>query len=337
MTPEGARRSRQVTIVDIARELDLHPASVSRALNDSNQVSGQTRDRVVAAAQRMGYVRNVHASGLAAGSTMTIGVVVPDLVNPFFAQLAHHLQVAAQRRDFMTMVACSNMSSERESQIVSRLIRNVDATIVATPTRQRPLPRSVPDDRRIAFINRKVDGALCVLIDQQEIARLQIAAVADHGHEVIAFVDGPEVFRSAQARRELRHTEDFGSLRFVDLGAYQPSAEAAAAAYQLIPPEATAAVAFNDMMALGLIAEAHRHGRRVPDDLSVVGSDGLLAGQLSTPRLTTVGAPLAELAEAVVGRLLDGGGDARADVVTLAPVPVPGETVTAPAVHGAGR
>lgn len=303
MAPRGTRP----TIVDIARELDIHPTSVSRALRGSTEVSESTRSRVLSTAARLNYVRNVHAAGLVTGSSNTLGVLVPNLTNPFFAELANNVQTAAMARGYLVMVAASNMSSETEAELVARMIDNVDGTIVAIPTGDRPLPGDAAR-QQIGFVNRHIDGASCFLVDQHTIAQLQINALVAAGHTSIAFVDGPSVFESTVARQRFRRTMELDGVRFHELGTFDASGRDAADAYAAIPTGATAVVVFNDIMALGLIAAAMADGRRVPDDLSVVGSDGLGLAELFSPSLATVRAPLTALAEAVVDHLVRGDG-----------------------------
>ncbi len=317
---------RRATIVDIAEELGIHPTSVSRALTGSPQVSEATRERVMEVAARLHYVRNVHASGLVTGSSKTIGLLLPDLINPFFAELANHVQNAAMARGYLVMVATSQMSSEAESAIVARMIENVDATIVAIPTSARPLPAGVSETGHIGFVNRHVAGAPSVVVDQEAIVRLQIEAVADAGHRKIAVIDGPEVFESSLVRQDHRRSLDLNDLEFFELGHFDASGQEAAKAYAEIPDEATAVIVFNDIMALGVMAAAVVDGRSVPRDLSVVGSDGLDLAGLFSPSLTTVRAPMARLADLIVAGLIDPATDLP-DTIIVQPTLVHGESV----------
>lgn len=305
-----ARRRGNATIVDIARELDLHPTSVSRALSGSHQVSEATRAKVLEVADRLNYVRNLHASGLVTGSSSTLGLLLPTMSNPFFASLADAVQEVAMRHGFLVMVASSQMSSENETELVARMIQNTDAAVVAMPSSRDALPRGITKGSNVAFVNGLVEGFPCFVIDQAAVAKAQIDALRSKGHTNIAFVDGPEAFESTELRIRYRRGLRSKKLTFTEIGCFDPTGTDIADAYRALPADATAVVVFNDIMALGLMAAAVEDGRSIPTDLSVVGSDGLDLARLFHPELTTVVAPIRELAEAVVTSLI---GDADAD------------------------
>lgn len=315
--------------MDIAQELDLHPTSVSRALSGSHQVSESTRLKVIEVADRLNYVRNLHASGLVTGSSSSLGLLLPTLSNPFFAVLADAIQDAASRNGFLVTVASSQMSSENEAELVARMIQNTDATVVAMPSSRDALPKGIPHGRNVAFVNGHVDGFPCFVIDQDAIASAQIETLRANGHSKIAFVDGPHIFESTEARIQHRRSLAGADTNFFDLGHFDPTGTDIAEAYGAIPDEATAVVVFNDIMALGLIAVAIEDGRRIPEDLSVVGSDGLDLSRLFHPALTTVVAPIRELADAVVTCLIgESDSDPSPDALQVfAPLGVTGGTV----------
>ena len=322
------RRQPRVTIVDIARELDLHPTSVSRALAGSHQVSEATRTRVFEVANRLNYVRNLHASGLVTGSSSTLGLLLPTISNPFFAALVDAIQRAAMRNGFLVMVASSQMNSEHEAELVASMIQNTDAAVVAMPSRREALPKGIPPGRKIAFVNRHVDGFPCFVIDQAAIADAQIDVLRTMGHTRIAFVDGPEVFESTGARVQHRRSMRSEGMEFIELGYYDPTGIDIIDAYNQIPDDVTAVVVFNDIMALGLMSAAIEDGRRLPEDLSVVASDGLELARLFHPALTTVIAPITELADAVVSSLTSGRDSELGDGVQIfAPLGVTGNSV----------
>lgn len=147
------RHRGRATIVDIADELQVHPTTVSRALRGSSQVSEATRLRVQAVADRLGYVRNAHASGLVTGSSKTLGLLIPDLVTPRFAALANEVQRAASARGYLLMVTSSVASDEAEAQLIRRLIENVDGTIVAVPDSERSLLDGISEGCRVAYVD----------------------------------------------------------------------------------------------------------------------------------------------------------------------------------------
>lgn len=281
------------TLADVAALAGVSPATVSRALTHGDKVRSDTRRRILHAVDTLRYRPNRAARGLSTGRSGALGMLVPDISNPFFAELIRSAQTAAQALERVLLVADTAQSEEQELDLLESLAGQVDGVIVCAPGvgsgRLGPGMAGVP----MVFVNRRADGIAAVLIDQGAIVRQSVGHLESLGHRRITFLAGPESTWSAQRRLEaVRALGDVDGLALDVLGPFAPSFEGgAAAAEPLCASGATGVVAFNDVMALGLMSRLAAMGVVVPDEMSVVGSDDVPLARMWTPALTTVSAP----------------------------------------------
>ena len=300
-----ARNGSRVTILDVAALAGVHAATVSRTLTRPDLVAPATRTRIEATVEELGFVPNRAARGLITGRTGNIAVIVPDITNPFFALLVRSIERAAREVDEQVLLIDTGEQSDEEERAAKMVGPEVDGLIVVSPRR---LHRSLEDQSgtRTVFVNRP-RGRTSVVMRSASAAADALRHLAKLGHRRLVYVGGPRGSWAAKERRDavVRTGRAIG-MEVETVQADAPTVEGASAAVDLIlGTGATAVMAFNDQLALGVISGLTRRGIRVPGDISVVGCDDVPMAELVAPPLTTIMMPTAEAgAEAV--RLLHG-------------------------------
>lgn len=290
-----------VRLVDVAEQAGVTTSTASRALSRPEMVRPETRDRVRAAADALGYVPNRLARGLITGRSSTIVMVLPDMTSPVFALLAQAAQAEARARGFDVLVADSRWDDDREVALVDRAKGYAEGVIVCMPSASHAVPADGPP---LVAINRRMVGAHAVVLDQSTIVETQLGHLLGLGHERILFVSGPKRYWAAHERR--RHAERLAADHDVELSApIDPGFEAGVELADHIDPDVTAVIAFTDGQAAGLVARFAERGIRVPHDVSVIGANDVPMARMLNPALTTMRAPLDAMGRAAVSLLLD--------------------------------
>jgi LacI family transcriptional regulator len=320
------------TIHEVARAAGVSVATVSRVVNNaSNRVRPDTRARVMTAVARLRYQPNLVARGLRKRVTRTIGLIVPDISNPFFPAIARGIEDVASRAG-MGVLLCNtyeDLSKERAylSLLDNRMVDGlIFATVGANTAHLRMLRRrGVP----VVLVARAPGGVGidAVLVDNRRGARDATSHLISLGHSDIAFIGGPASLPVATERRA--GYEDAMTAAGMPVspalvcdGRFRADGGAAAVAALVERRVAfSAIVAANDLMAIGAMEELRRHGRRLPRDVAIVGFDDITFASLVEPRLTTVAQPKYRMGCLAMERLLDllGGGDRRPRRLVLEP------------------
>ncbi len=303
-----------MTIGDVARESGVNVSTVSRALSGVYGVRKQTRDRVCAIAERLGYRPNRLARSLVTGRSHTLALIVSDIRNPFFAEVARGAEDAARAGSCDLVLCNSDFDAAKQLQYVESLLeKRVDGILMNSvwaldkKQQQRLAGCGVP----IVLLNRTAPrNAFCtVTADNEHGGELAANYLRSLGHRRIAHLSGPRRHGSMKARaasfvRELARDPSpieplvlFGPSTFE--GGVELTREALAT-----DPDVTAIFAANDIMAFGVIRELMRSGRRIPDDVSVIGFDDIELASVVHPPLTTIHQPSHEVGKAAVEILL---------------------------------
>lgn len=295
-----------VTARDVARESGVSISTVSRALAEPDRVAPETRDRVVAAATRLGYRPNRAASGLRAGRTGALGLVVPDLENPYFASVTKGVQARARQTGHAVFVVDAGEDPALETELVAGLRSQTDGLVLCSP-RAAHADLEAARDAPVVLVNLRIDGVPSVSSDDAHGVVLAVEHLRALGHRKIAYVGGPDRSWSDARRRaglEAAHAR-YADVETVAVGSFRPRVEGGRAAADLVVASgATAVLAYNDLVALGLVARLRERGVSVPGDLSVVGFDDTFVATLASPPLTTVRTDLAHLGGRAVDRLV---------------------------------
>jgi LacI family transcriptional regulator len=297
---------RSPRLKDVAEAAGVHISTASRALNERTAVllNPQTLERIRETANGLGYRVNGMARALKTRRSMTIGMVVPDITNPFFPPAVRGAENVLDRAGYSLLLSSTdNDPGKARRQIAAMLEGQADGLLLAMALRDDPLVNELrASGAPLVLLNRTVDrgGVSAVVPDDFNGAVEAVEHLYALGHRRLAFVGGP-MSTSNGARRRASFGQTVLRLGLPGSVALEASAfdEAAgyAAAQALLTehPEITAVIAGNDLIAIGIIAAAEERGRRCPADISVVGfNDMLLAGRLQPP-LTTIRIPQYDL------------------------------------------
>lgn len=304
---------RRSTLTDVARLAEVSVSTVSRVVNDRPVSDQALVERVRKAAQELDYRPNDVARDFRRGRTSTIGVVVPDLANPFFPHVLKGLALNAGEGDHRLLVADSNEDVDEEVRLVDQLARRCDGIVLCSPR--------MPDAslRRVAALslpvictNRSVKGlgVGAIGIDTVPAMKQAIEHLHTLGHRRVGYLAGPASSWSDRLRRKglaSAAAERSIDLRVVVAGSTSDDGYSALPA--LVEEGVTALVAFNDLVAIGALSRLQQMGLSVPRDVSIVGCDDVPVAAFIGPPLTTVSLPKEELGKAAwatLRQLMDG-------------------------------
>jgi LacI family transcriptional regulator len=309
--------ARKTTVADIARKAGVSIMTVSRVINHKGDVSPATRPRVQAIINRQHYRPSGIARSLVTRQSGTIGLVIPDVSNPFFADVALGAEHVACAEGYNVYLCNTEEDPARELSVVSSLEeKRVDGTVLFSRLEPGPLADVVERLPAVVLINRrrpkngKARAAGAVRLDDVEAGRLAARHLIRRGHRAIGFLSGPTASYSGRDRAK-GYRQSIAEARIqADPEWEQPCAPTVeggqATARKLLEthPELTALFCFNDLVAVGVLQACAGMGISVPRDLAVVGCDDIPLAALVTPPLTTCRAPRYELGAEAVRLLL---------------------------------
>lgn len=313
--------SSRPTIRLVAREAGVSQATVSRAFSQPNLLTPPTVDKVLRAAERLGYVPNQVARALSTGRSFNIALILPDVTNPFFSALMRGAQSTARERGYATFLGDSDEADELEDLLLARLAAQVDGFVLASPRLAEDHIRRHAERRPLVVINRDLDGISRVLVDTTAGFARAVDHLADLGHRRIAYVGAPpSSWSNGQRMRAVDAAAAKCKIDVVHVDALRPSHDAGRAAVgQVLEAGATAALAVDDVVAQGMMGGLADRGLAVPADFSLVGCDDVIAAT-TYPPLTTVTAHCSRAGAEAVELLLDaqphGPADAARRVLT---------------------
>ncbi|WP_284139093.1 MULTISPECIES: LacI family DNA-binding transcriptional regulator [unclassified Virgibacillus] len=302
------------TIRDVAKQASVSVATVSRVINQSGYVHIKTKERVEKVIKQLNYQPNDVARSLYKGRSKMVALLVPDIMNPFFPQLARAVEDVASKYGY-TFVLC-NTDDEKEKElaylnalrqksvdgmiIVSSKLSQEDVSDITTPM--------IALDRKIS-----IDIDL-VTVNNQDGAQQAVRFLMQKGCQRIGHICGPENASSSKARLkgylDVVKNEPWFSSGYIRSGKYGFEAAFEATKKMLTEhPDIDGLFAANDLMAVGALKAAEQLGYRVPDDLSIIGFDGIGIGKATKPAITTMAQPIYEIgataAEMLITRIQD--------------------------------
>jgi LacI family transcriptional regulator len=315
------RFSRAPTIGEVAQAAGVSRATVSRTFSQPDRLNETTLQRVLAVAERLGYVPNQVARALSTGRAGNIALIVPDVANPFFPPLIRGAQARADEAGYAVFLGDSDETPGREDILLAKLAAQVEGFVLAAPRLPEDRLRIHAKRRPLVLINRDVANIPRVLID----TAAGIAAAIDHlvalGHRHIVYVSGPSASWSNQQRQLAAGlAAERTGIRLDRIATHRPTYVAGQECTdELLATGATAVVAFDDLVAQGIMAGLASRGMSVPARLSVVGCDDVLAAT-TYPPLTTIAAHCAEAGQRAVELLLEmlASGTPRTTPITIA-------------------
>jgi LacI family transcriptional regulator len=329
-----ARRPRDrpaPTLQDVAALAGVSVATASRALGGYGSSSPEVRKKVAAAAAKLGYRRNSLARSMITGTTHTLGLVVADIENPFFARAARGVADVAHRAGYEVLLVNSDEDPSTEHAAVRTLgEKQVDGLIIAPASADgvSHLSDLIGRGTPVVQLDRVLPGIVgdAVVVDNEAAGRRAVEHLAGLGHRRIALLTSQGLIHTNQARLAgyLAGLEAAGipvSDELIRMAQYRREAAVAETmAVLALHDPATAIFTTDNTMSLGAVEGAQRAGRAVPDELSIVGFDDLEWTTIIRPPLTVMAQPVYELGAAAATRLLErlAGDDSPARVITLA-------------------
>jgi DNA-binding LacI/PurR family transcriptional regulator len=292
----------RVGIHDVAARAGVSVATVSRSYTAPHTVREATRSHVLAVAAALGYRPNRAARGLITGRTGNIGVIVPDLGNPYFQGVLKGAQARAREADYAVFIADGQESASEEEALIGAMSKQVDGVVLCSSRLSPATLAGLEATPAVVLLNRRIDGLSTVTVDSADGMRQAIAHLTALGHARCAFLSGPRRSWSNQQRlRGLRAAP----AQIVTIGPVAPQFQGGVdAAEQVLASGVTAVLAYNDLVAAGIISRLAQLGVGVPGELSVVGFDDIPLAAMLTPPLTTVAAPTVQAGVAAVDALL---------------------------------
>lgn len=296
----------RATIVEVAKALGVAPSTVSRAFNDPRKLRPETVQRVRRKAAELGYVRNEHARALITGRAGSLGFIVPDITNPFFPPMVRAAQRAAEQRGLGVFIADTDGNPDRERAMIDRLIPRVEGLVLASSRLPDADLLAVAEKIPLVLINRDVVGLSRVMIASGVAIAKAVDDFCAAGHRRFLYLGGPAASWSEQERsrafldRVEAHGATYTCLRAPE-GVYD---EARDLVDDIIAAEPTAVVAFDDVLAHGVLDGLASRGVRVPEDLILLGCDDALPIEAGK-RMSTISLPTGQAATEAVRLLYD--------------------------------
>lgn len=304
-----------ITIKDIAKVAGVSYATVSRALNDHPEINEETKKKIKDIARQMGYTPNAVARGLVKRNTNMIALLIPDITNPFYPEVARGVEDFARENGYCVFLCNTNWDEKNEQKYLNILKeRRVDGIIIA-PVSTETYDYISKDnaDIPVVYIGNRVDdeSASYVVIDDFKAGYIATEYLIKLGHRNIAFIGGHNRSTShtdringyKRALKENGLETDINSIKgysFKKESGYGTFLEMVK--NRKVP---TAIVAENDIIALGIMEAAEKHGYQVPEDISIIGIDDIEFGSLPKINLTTVAQPKFEIGQKACDILLD--------------------------------
>jgi len=313
----SSKPRRPVTITDIARASGVSRSTVSLVLRGSPLVHAQTRARVEAELKRQRYVYNRGAANLRRRTSSGIGLVINDLSNPFFAEFAAGVDQALGEQGYVTLLGSTGESPQRQQAVLESLLEHTTAGVILSPAEgstAEGLRAALSAHTHVLLFNRELDGADdwdFLALDNEYGARIATEHLIAFGHQRIAFFGGHANSSSCRQRRAgYRQAMAAAGLPIaeqwlVETASTRLDAAARAGALFVDAPHPTAAVCYNDTVALGLMLGLTARGIQPGRGFSVTGFDDIAEAAATTPPLTTLAVEPRERGRQAVQLLLE--------------------------------
>jgi len=321
------KRTGTPRLVDVAEAAGVSLASASRAMSGGSGISPEVAAHVRRIALELGYEPNLHARGLAGGLVPTIGLLVHEIGDPYFSEIASGVIRSATLENRSVQIAQADRTPDSELAQVQALLRQrVGSIIIAgsgysDPGHEQKMTQALADfalaGGRAAVIGRHYLPIDAVLPDNH-LAGVSVGKhLAELGHRRIGVVAGPlELNTVADRIAGLREGTNGAEIELTIVSKEFTREGGIAGARELIGRDLTAIVGLNDAMAIGILSELRQHGIRVPDDISVVGFDDIAVAADVAPALTTARIPMFEMGQHAVALILRPASDEARTITT---------------------
>src|SRR5437764_818122 len=303
------------TLADIARALGVSKMTVSRAINNHTEISPETRARILEAAQRMNYRPNQHARALTTNRSYLLGVVVPDLMHSYFAEICRGVEGLARPLGYQNLICSTDEQAANEQHEVEVLLPRTDGLIIASSVPRAESAfyrRIIKDGARIVLIDRRLEGVRCpaVTTDDLKVGSLATEHLINLGHRRVGHLKGT-VASTAALRFEgykqalAKHRLNFDESLVRECGFTEKDGYASMSAWLREGKTPAAVFAANDPAAIGAMGAIEEAGLRIPEDVALVGGGNIHYADMLRIPLTTVAWSTSEMGQAA-GQLLIG-------------------------------
>ncbi|MGH8954501.1 MAG: LacI family DNA-binding transcriptional regulator [Microbacterium sp.] len=298
--------ARRATIYDIAQRVGLNPSTVSRALNKPGRTNAATEEKIRAAAAELGYRANPMARALPTGRSDTFAIVLPDITNPVHFELIRGAEQVARAGGFTLIISETEGSAEIEHETIETLQASVDGLLVVASRLGDSDLATLAAVKPIVAANHSAPSLPSVIPDLAMGLTAAIDHLRDLGHRSVAYLGlgGVQINR---ARWDL--TLDLALSRdisLVEITVDAPTVAAGADALRRVRASGvTAVLAYNDLVAHGLLRAARGAGLTLPEAFSVIGFDDIFSAELAVPALTTLHSPLREIGTRAMETLIE--------------------------------
>jgi DNA-binding LacI/PurR family transcriptional regulator len=284
----------------VAAQAGVATSTVSRALSNPDRVSQDTRKRVEEVARQLGYIPSRKTR------TRTVAVLVADIGNPFYFDLIRGTQRQLRAADYTQVLVDTEESAELEADLIERMRPTIDGVVLAASRLSDPAIGRLAQTVPLVVLNRQVSGVPTVVLDTSAGMTQAVEHLVSLGHRDIAYAAGPDRSWANAARwRALTEAAGLHGVQARKLGPFAPVRESgSAAADALVNSGATAVIAFNDLLAIGMLERLAERGMDVPGQLSIVGCDDIFGADFCSPTLTTITTPIEQAGRVAVTLLL---------------------------------
>jgi len=303
------------TIRDVAKLAEVHPSTVSRVINGDSRISEKTKNKVLLIIKKLGYTPNAIARGLKTKRTFTLGMLIPDITNPFFAEIARGVEDAANKNSF-NIILCNTDDKLKKERTYLEILREkrVDGLILGTAhIRDKSILELEKKKFPYILISRNVDrlNKNCIIIDDLAGGMMATEYLIKLGHHRIAHISGPLKTRSglnrlkgyqlALKKYKIEYNDELiGEGDFRIRGGYQVMKR-----FLKLTKPPTAIFAANDLLALGAMQAIQKKNFYIPEDFSIIGFNDIELASFVYPSLTTIRQPILEMGNLAVKMLLN--------------------------------
>lgn len=301
-----------VTIYDVAREANVSMATVSRVVNGNQNVKPATRKKVLKVIEELGYRPNAVARGLASKKTTTVGVIIPDISNSMYAELARGIEDIATMYRYNIILSNSDQNQQKELQLLETMLgKQVDGIVFMSDVISSDLLHELERSPTPIVLAGSIDesnSVASVNIDYYEAAYEAVKKLIDNGHKRIAFISGPltskvnKDYKLKAYQTALKDAKlDYDEKLIIECdNSYDEAIEAVETLKESDP---TAYFVSNDEMSIGVIHAVEANGKKIPDDVEIISYENSKLARMARPMLTSIALPLYDIG-AVSMRLL---------------------------------
>jgi LacI family transcriptional regulator len=303
------------TLADIARALGVSKMTVSRAINNHPEISPETRVRILEAAQRMNYRPNQFARALTTNRSFLLGVVVPDLMHSYFAEICRGIETIAKPLGYQNLICSTDEDAANEKAEIEALLPRTDGLILASaasPDELKFYRRIIRDHAKLVLIDRRLEGLRCstVTTNDVKVGALATEHLINLGHRKVGHLKGTVASTAAmrfegyqQALAKHRITYDSSLVR--ECGFTEGDGYRSMSAWLAEGDVPSAVFAANDPAAMGAMSAIMEAGLTIPDDVAIVGGGNIHYGDMLKVPLTTVAWSTAEMGQAAARLLIE--------------------------------